>query len=92
MLSNGLGAASYGVFALARRLQALLLSVADGFGAGLSRFLPTAGPGERDAIVSVAAVLTVGTATLSAAALFLAAPTVADVADEGPPFGLLLLL
>ncbi len=89
-LSNGVGAATYGVFALARRLQAFLMSVANGFGAGLSRFLPTAGPEERDAIVSVAALLTVGTATVFGVGLFLAAPAVAAVADEGPPFTLLL--
>jgi len=89
-LSNGVGAAAYGVFALARRLQALLMSVANGFGGGLSRFLPTAGPRERDAIVSVAALLTVGAATVFGVGLFLAAPAVAEVADEGPPFALLL--
>ncbi len=89
-LSNGVGAAAYGVFALARRLQAFLMSVANGFGSGLSRFLPTAGPRERDAIVSVAALLTVGTATVFGVGLFLAAPAVAEVADEGPPFALLL--
>jgi len=41
-MTNGLGAAAYGVFALARRSQAYLLHLAFGFESGLSRFLPNA--------------------------------------------------
>ncbi len=90
VLSNGLGAAAYGVFSLARRLQAFLLSLARGFAGGLSRFLPTAGPDERDAIVTVAGGLTLATAAVFGAMLYAGAPAVAAVAGEGPQFRRLL--
>lgn len=90
VLSNGLGASAYGLFALARRLQAFLLSLSRGFAGGLSRFLPTAGPEERDAIVTVAGGLTLVASTVFGAALFLGAPWVTGVAGEGPGFRTLL--
>jgi hypothetical protein len=56
--TNGLGAAAYGVFALARRGQAYLLHLAFEFNSGLSRYLPNADDDvERDALVTLAFVV-----------------------------------
>jgi O-antigen/teichoic acid export membrane protein len=77
-LTNGFSAAAYGVFALARRLQGMLLSLTLGFRSGVSRFLPNAdNDAERNAIATVAAVLLVGVATLFGVVLYLAAPAIA---------------
>ena len=91
VLTNGFTAGGYGVFAVARRIQAFFLRLAAGFRRGLSRFLPNAdSPAERDAIVTVASVLLVGVSSVFGAALYLAAPALAGVATQGPPFGTLL--
>ncbi|MFC7141460.1 lipopolysaccharide biosynthesis protein [Halosimplex aquaticum] len=87
VLTNGFAAGTYGVFAVARRLQQFLLHLALGFRSGLSRFLPNAdSAAERDAIVTVAALLLGTVATLFGAALFLGAPMVTEVADQRPLF------
>ena len=87
VLTNGLGAAAYGVFALARRSQAYLLHLAFGFKSGLSRYLPNADDDdvERDALVTFASVLLLGVSTLFGAALYVATPTIAGLVDVGRP-------
>jgi len=91
VLTNGFAASSYGVFAVARRLQQFLLNVALGFRSGLSRFLPNAdSAAERDALVTVAGVLLGGIATVFGAALFLGAPAVTAVTDQRPLFTVVL--
>ncbi|WP_323676503.1 lipopolysaccharide biosynthesis protein [Halorubellus sp. PRR65] len=92
-LTNGFGAAAYGVFALARRSQAYLLHLAFGFNSGLSRFLPNADDdAERDAIVTFAVLLLLGVATAFGAALYVATPTIVDLVEVGREgqFGALL--
>jgi O-antigen/teichoic acid export membrane protein len=90
-LTNGFSAAAYGVFALARRLQGMLLSLTLGFQSGISRFLPNAdSDAERDAIATVAAGLLVGVATAFGAVLYLAAPTIAANTAASGEFGTLL--
>jgi O-antigen/teichoic acid export membrane protein len=73
-LTNGLGASTYGLFALARRIQRFLSRIVLGFRSGLSRFLPTADQPERNALATFAAVLLLGVSTVFGAGLFLAAP------------------
>ena len=86
VMTNGLGAAAYGVFALARRSQAYLLHLAFGFKSGLSRYLPNADDDvERDALVTFASVLLLGVSTLFGAALYVATPTIAGLVDVGQP-------
>ena len=51
VLTNGFAASSYGVFAVARRLQQFLLHVTLGFRSGLSRFLPNADSADRKSVV-----------------------------------------
>ncbi|WP_436932780.1 lipopolysaccharide biosynthesis protein [Halosimplex halobium] len=87
VLTNGFAASSYGVFAVARRLQQFLLHVALGFRSGLSRFLPNAdSPAERDALVTVAGLLLGTVATVFGAGLYLAAPLVTSITDQRPLF------
>ncbi|WP_436907884.1 lipopolysaccharide biosynthesis protein [Halosimplex marinum] len=87
VLTNGFAASSYGVFAVARRLQQFLLHVALGFRSGLSRFLPNAdSPAERDALVTVAGLLLGTVATVFGAGLYLAAPLVTSLTDQRPLF------
>ncbi|WP_135365420.1 lipopolysaccharide biosynthesis protein [Halosimplex halophilum] len=87
VLTNGFAASSYGVFAVARRLQQFLLHVALGFRSGLSRFLPNAdSPAERDALVTVAGLLLGAVATAFGAGLYLAAPLVTSLTDQRPLF------
>jgi len=91
VLTNGFAAGTYGVFAVARRLQRFLLFLSLGFRQGLNRFLPNAeSQAERNALVTVASVLLVGTATLFGGALYLAAPTVTAVTSQDPLFGTVL--
>ncbi|WP_459193132.1 lipopolysaccharide biosynthesis protein [Halosimplex sp. J119] len=91
VLTNGFAAGSYGVFAVARRLQQFLLHVALGFRSGLSRFLPNAeSAAERDALVTVAGLLLGTVATVFGIALFLGAPAVTTVADQRPLFTAIL--
>ncbi|MFB6146326.1 MAG: lipopolysaccharide biosynthesis protein [Halobacteriaceae archaeon] len=91
VLTNGFGAGSYGLFALARRLQRFLRRLSMGFRNGLSRYLPTAeSDAERDLLITVGAVLLVGSTTVFGAALYLAAPAIADLAGEGGQFRLFL--
>ncbi|WP_436926004.1 lipopolysaccharide biosynthesis protein [Halosimplex amylolyticum] len=87
VLTNGFAAGSYGVFAVARRLQQFLLHVALGFRSGLSRFLPNAeSAAERDALVTVAGLLLGTVATLFGVGLFLGAPAITRIADQRPLF------
>jgi O-antigen/teichoic acid export membrane protein len=87
VLTNGFAASSYGVFAVARRLQQFLLNVALGFRRGLDRFLPNAdSAAERDALVTVAGVLLGSGATIFGAALFFGAPAMTAVTDQRPLF------
>ena len=82
VLTNGLGAAAYGVFALARRSQAFVLHLALGFRSGLSRFLPNVEDAqERDALVTFASLLLLGVATAFGVGLYLAAPALVDLVD-----------
>ncbi|MFB6150607.1 MAG: lipopolysaccharide biosynthesis protein [Haloarculaceae archaeon] len=91
VLTNGFAAGAYGVFAVTRRLQRFLLHLSLGFGRGLSRYLPTAdSTAERDALVTVASMLLVGVATVSGAALYLAAPAVTRAVARGAQFRTLL--
>jgi O-antigen/teichoic acid export membrane protein len=90
VLTNGFAASSYGLFALARRLQRYLARLALGFRSGLSRYLPNADDAERDALATFASLLLLAVATVFGATLFLAAPAVADAASEGEQFVLLL--
>jgi len=86
VLTNGLGASAYGVFALARRSQAYLLHLAFGFKSGLSRFLPNADDdAERDALIAFASVLLLGVAVVFGAVLYVATPRVAALVDVGRP-------
>ncbi|NHN40663.1 lipopolysaccharide biosynthesis protein [Halorubellus sp. JP-L1] len=86
VLTNGLGASAYGVFALARRSQSYLLHLAFGFKSGLSRFLPNAADdAERDALIAFASVLLLAVSVLFGAVLYVAAPTVAGLVDVGRP-------
>ncbi|WP_415378950.1 lipopolysaccharide biosynthesis protein [Halosimplex sp. TS25] len=87
VLTNGFAAGSYGVFAVARRLQQFLLHVALGFRSGLSRFLPNAeSAAERDALVTVAGLLLGTVAALFGVALFLGAPAITRITDQRPLF------
>jgi O-antigen/teichoic acid export membrane protein len=87
VLTNGFSAAAYGQFALARRIQRFLRWLALGFRSGISRFVPaTETVEERNAIVTVAAVLLVGMATVFGALLFVAAPFVTRVTGVGGQF------
>ncbi|WP_458205439.1 lipopolysaccharide biosynthesis protein [Haladaptatus sp. NG-SE-30] len=91
ILTNGFAASSYGLFALARRLQQFLVRLALGFRSGLSRFLPNAdSSAERDALATFASLLLLGVATVFGVALFVGAPFVTQLADEEPQFTLFL--
>lgn len=89
-LTNGLGAAPYGLFALARRIQRFLARIVLGFRNGLSRFLPTAEQEERDALATFASLLLLGVATVFGVGLFLAAPRITSMADQTAQFELLV--
>jgi O-antigen/teichoic acid export membrane protein len=89
-LTNGLGAAPYGLFALARRSQRYLSRIVLGFRNGLSRFLPTADQGERNALATFAALLLLGVSAVFGTALFLAAPRLTAMVGQSPQFELLL--
>jgi O-antigen/teichoic acid export membrane protein len=90
-LTNGFGAGAYGLYALARRFQQYAGQLANGFGSGLSRYIPPADSArERDLVATFAAVLALGIATLFGAGLFLAAPTIARLTGESPRFALYL--
>lgn len=90
-LTNGFAASSYGLFALARRLQRYLLMLTVGFGSGLSRFLPnTDSDAERDVIATFATLLLLSVATVFGVGLFVAAPVITRLVDEGSQFSLLL--
>lgn len=90
-LTNGFAAATYGAFVLARRIQGLCISLAMGFSGGLSRFLPNAESAtERDLLATFGSLLVVGAAAAFGAGLYLAAPSIAGVADAGDPFELLV--
>jgi len=87
VLTNAFPASAYGLFALGRRFQGYAGSLATGFGAGLSRYVPAAdSEAERDLTVTFAAVLLLGVSTLLGVALFLAAGDVARLTGEGPAF------
>lgn len=87
LLTNGFGAAAYGGYVLARRIQQLLSNVALGFRAGLSRFLPNAESDEqRDHVITVATLLMVSTATVFGVGIYVTAPTVASSAGNGAEF------
>ncbi|KAB1192984.1 hypothetical protein GJR96_05815 [Haloferax sp. MBLA0076] len=91
VLTNSFAASTYGLFALARRLQRYLAHVTLGFRNGLSRFLPTTDvDADRDVIATFASLLLLAVATLFGGALYLATPAIADIADEGPLFEHLL--
>ena len=90
VLTNGIGAAPYGLFALARRIQRFLARTVLGFRNGLSRFLPTADQEERDALATFASLLLLGVATVFGAGLFLAAPRITAMAGQRPRFETLL--
>ncbi|MFC6735956.1 lipopolysaccharide biosynthesis protein, partial [Halolamina salina] len=89
-LTNGLGAAPYGLFALARRIQRFLSRIVLGFRSGLSRFLPTADQEERNALATFASLLLLGVSTAFGAGLFLAAPRLTAMAGQSEQFGTLL--
>jgi len=87
ILTNGFAAAAYGVFALASRFQSIAVQLTTWFGSGLGRFVPSAASdAERDLIVTFGSVLLLGVATAFGAVLYLAAPTLTDLAGEGPEF------
>lgn len=87
ILTNGFTASAYGLFVLARRIQGLLVSLSLGFRAGLSRFLPTADvPVERDLVATFGSMLVVGVAVAFGAILYVAAPTIVQLANEGAQF------
>ncbi|WP_435362132.1 hypothetical protein [Haloarchaeobius sp. DFWS5] len=91
ILTNGFSANSYGLFALARRLQRFPLHVALGFQSGLSRFLPTVdSTEERDALVTFALALLLSAAALFGAVLFFAAPTLTELTGKSTEFRRLL--
>ena len=91
VLTNGFAASAYGAFALARRLQRYLRRLALGFRSGLSRFLPNAdSTAERDGLATFAGLLLMSVGTAFGAGLFVAAPYVARLADEGAQFTLFL--
>ncbi|WP_255198628.1 lipopolysaccharide biosynthesis protein [Halorarius litoreus] len=93
VLTNGFSAAAYGVFVLARRIQGFLLSLALGCRSGLSRYLPTADPRtERDLVATFGSLLVVGVAALFGAALYLLAPRITALANEGARFETFLRL
>lgn len=89
-LTNGIGAAPYGLFALARRIQRFLARIVLGFRNGLSRFLPTADQEERDALATFASLLLLGVASVFGAGLFLAAPWITSMAGQTARFETLL--
>ena len=79
-LTNGFSAAAFGVFVVARRFQAVLLSLSMGVRGGVSRFLPNAETDvERDLVATFGSALQVGVAALFGLALYLAAPAIADL-------------
>lgn len=91
VLTNGFAAASYGLFALARRFQGYLVRLATGFTGGLSRYLPSTEPPEnRDLLATFAALLLLGVAAVFGVVLYVAAPAVARLTGEGPQFRLFL--
>ncbi|WP_049980775.1 lipopolysaccharide biosynthesis protein [Halolamina rubra] len=85
-LTNGIGAAPYGLFALARRIQRFLARIVLGFRNGLSRFLPTADQEERDALATFASLLLLGVASVFGAGLFLAAPRITSMTGQSARF------
>ncbi|WP_053948637.1 lipopolysaccharide biosynthesis protein [Halolamina sediminis] len=89
-LTNGLGAAPYGLFALARRIQRFLSRIVLGFRSGLSRFLPTADQAERNALATFASLLLLGVSTVFGAGLFLTAPRLTAMAGQSEQFATLL--
>jgi O-antigen/teichoic acid export membrane protein len=79
-LTNGFSAAAYGVFVVARRFQAVLLSLSMGVRGGISRYLPSAATdAERDVVATFGTALQVGVAALFGVALYLAAPAIASL-------------
>lgn len=92
VLTNGFGAAAYGFFVLADRLQEFLVGLVSGFNSGLNRFLPEASTAERDLLATFASLLLLGIATVLGACLFLVAPLLTRVAGYGPRFELFVRL
>ncbi|WP_255151433.1 lipopolysaccharide biosynthesis protein [Halorarius halobius] len=87
VLTNGFSAAAYGVFVLARRIQTLFRSLALGFRAGLSRFLPNAdAQAERNLVATFGSLLVVGVAAAFGVGLFLAAPALSAATGRGARF------
>lgn len=79
-LTNGFSAAAYGVFVVARRFQAVLLSLSMGVRGGVSRYLPSVETdAERDLVATFGTTLQVGVAALFGVLLYLGAPAIATL-------------
>lgn len=92
ILTNGFGAAAYGLYAVARRFQTYLVELAGGFKRGLSRFLPAATPAEQELLATFASVLMVSVATAFGIGLFLATPDLTQMTGRGAQFQVFLQL
>lgn len=90
ILTNGFAASLYGFYVLARRLQSYLRSLASGFMKGLSRFLPTASPKERDVFATISSFLLLAIGTVFGTGLFITAPHITQVFDHGYQFQVFL--
>lgn len=91
ILTNGFTAGSYGLFALAYRVQAYLVELAGGFEEGLNRFLPIVeSAADQDIVVTIAASFMMSTSVLLGGGLFLASPFITSIADYGPEFHLFI--
>lgn len=79
-LTNGFSAAAYGVFVVARRFQAVLLSLSMGVRGGVSRYLPSVeSDTERDLVATFGTALQVGVGALFGVLLYLGAPAIATL-------------
>ncbi|MFB6119180.1 polysaccharide biosynthesis C-terminal domain-containing protein [Halosegnis sp.] len=91
LLTNGFSAAAYGLFVLARRCQFVLVSLTNGFGTGLSRYLPNADTAtERDIVATIGSLLGLSAAVVFGSGLYLATPVITDFAGTAPRFGIFL--
>lgn len=92
VIANVFGASSYGLYALANRLQKFLVALTLSFKSGLNRFLPKATPAEQDALTTFTSLLWLSISALFGIGLFLAAPVIGQLTGHGSQFQLYIRL
>lgn len=92
ILTNGFSASSYGLYALANRIQKYLASLVSGFRNGLHRFLPATSDTEQDVLATFASLLLLSAAIIFGIALYFSTPVIVKWSNYGPQFTVYLRL